>query len=79
MHAQTYGSSHAFVYVTVNGANKVQAYRDEDDGKDAVTYSIQQELNKGDTVWIYFNGYFWTPNNPIFAYFEGHLTHQINN
>ena len=78
---QTYGPSNAYVYFLVNDVDKIGTYR-TDGHKSAVydllAFSTQLKLNKGDRAWIRFVGTFYVPSNPIHAYFEGHLTRQIN-
>ena len=43
-----------------------------------VTLSSQYKLNKGDTVWVKFRGYYNQPTNALHTFFEGHLIHEIN-
>ena len=62
----------------MNGTYKTDAYRNEDAGYDIVTVTAQFKLKKGDIVNVYFNGYWYNPANSAYAYFEGHLVHQIN-
>ena len=76
--AQSFGSNNAQILFVVNGSNKSYAYRYEDNEYDTVTLSSQFNLNKGDTVWVYFAGYFYNPPHTQFTFFEGHLIRQIN-
>ena len=62
----------------MNGSYKTFAIRDEDGEHDTVTAVAQLKLQKGDTVHVYFNGYFQNPSHYQNAYFEGHLISQIN-
>ena len=77
LQAQSRGSNDAQIRFVVNGSNKSYSYRDEDGEYDMVTLSSQFKLNKGDTVWAYFRGYFNYPHNEIHTFFEGHLIRQI--
>ena len=76
--AQSIASSSAKIDFYVNGSSKSYAYRDEDGERDAITLSSQFKLNKGDTVWVYFNGHFSNPTYLYSTFFEGHLIRQIN-
>ena len=65
----------------MNGSWKTHAHRYEGLGwaeHDTVTATTQFKLQKGDTVHVYFSGYFFEPNHGYNAYFEGHLISQIN-
>ena len=62
----------------VNGSQKSYIYRNEDAEEDTVNLSSQFKLNKGDTVWVYFGGYFNAPGRDTLTFFEGHLIRQIN-
>ena len=75
--AQSYGTNYAYIYFKLNGATKSYAYRNEDGEYDTVTLSSQFKLNKGDTVWVYFDGFFQNPIYAGFTFFEGHLIRQI--
>ena len=70
------GSNFADIYFYMNGSQKSRAYRDGE--YDTVTLSSQFKLNKGDTVWVYMNGYFSIPTYRDRTFFEGHLIRQIN-
>ena len=76
--ARTYGSNGARIDLCLNGSRKSYAYRYEDEKYDTVTLSSQFKLNKGDTVWVYFSGYFYNPAHTHYTFFEGHLIRQIN-
>ena len=76
--ARSHGSNHAFIYFSVNGSYKSDAHRDEDGEYAMITLSSQSMLNKRDTVWVIFNGYFSIPTNRRLTFFEGHLIRQIN-
>ena len=75
---RTYGTRYANIGFYLNGSGKTWAKRDEDDGYDTVTATAQFKLKKGDTVNVYFGGYWNNPAFYRFAYFEGHLIRQIN-
>ena len=62
----------------MNGSWKTLARRDEDGEADTVTATTQFKLQKGDTVHVHFDGYFYNPSAYQYAYFEGHLINQIN-
>ena len=62
----------------MNWSWKTRAHRDEDGEYDTVTATAQFKLQKGDTVHVYFDGYFFNPSYYGYAYFEGHLISQIN-
>ena len=76
--ARSYGSSSAYISFRLNGSEKSFAYRNEDGEYDTVNLSSQFKLNKGDTVWVRFDGYFYDPTNEYYTFFEGHLIRQIN-
>ena len=76
--ARSYGSNSAQIIFNVNGSLKTYARRDENDEYDTVTLLSQFNLNKGDTVWVYFSGTFYVPTDARFTFFEGHLIRQIN-
>ena len=76
--ARSYGSNYAQILFVVNGSNKSYAYRNEDNENDMVTLSSQFKLDKGDTVWVYFTGYFHNPTHALYTFFEGHLIRQLN-
>ena len=64
----------------MNGSRKSRAHRDDgaDGETDTVTLSSQLKLNKGDTVWVKFHGHYYYPADEHYAFFEGHLTREIN-
>ena len=66
------------MYFFVNGSPKTHAYRDEGGEYDMITLSSQLKLNKGDTVWPQFTGYFESAGYAQLAFFEGHLIRQLN-
>ena len=68
----SYGSNYAYIDFYLNGSQKSYSHRNEDGEHDMITLSSQFKLNKGDTVWAYFNGYV------THTFFEGHLIRQIN-
>ena len=76
--AETHGSKNAYIAFYLNGKEKSYAYRDENGEYDTLTVSTQYKLDKGDTVWVRFSGYFSNPTNPRDTFFEGHLIRQIN-
>ena len=76
--ARTSGSSAAYIEFYLNGSQKSFAKRDEDGETDFVTLSSQYMLHKGDSVWVYFTGYFDNPIYAPYAFFEGHLIRKIN-
>ena len=53
--ANKYGAKHAYIYISVNGSNKIITYTSDEKSHDFVSYSGQLKLNKGDSVWIYCN------------------------
>ena len=75
--ARSYGANYAEIHFYFNGSQKSYAHRNEDGDWDTVTLSSQFKLDKGDTVWVHFSGYFQNPAYPIFTFFEGHLIRQI--
>ena len=75
--ARSYGSKSAFICFYLNGSQKSYGYRDEDGEDETVSLSSQLKLNKGDTVWAYFDGYFYYPTDKFRTFFEGHLIRQI--
>ena len=75
--ARSYGGNGAQILFMVNGSAKSYAYRDEDGENDTVTLSSQFKLNKGDTFWVYFSGYFYNPTETSTTFFEGHLIRQL--
>ena len=77
-HAESDGSDNAEMLFVINGSDKSYAHRNEDAEYDTVTLSSQFKLNKGDTVWVYFSGYFYNPTHVQYTFFEGHLIGQIN-
>ena len=76
--AHSYGNKYAQILFMVNGSQQSYAKRHEDGDTDFVTLSSQFKLNKGDTVWVYFNGWFYNPTYERNTFFEGHLIRQIN-
>ena len=76
--AQTNGSKSARIDFYLNGSGKSYGFRDENGEWDMVSVSSQFKLNKGDTVWVYFSGYYSTPTNALSTFFEGHLIRQIS-
>ena len=62
----------------MNGYYTTFAHRYENEGHDTVTATAQFKLKKGDTVNVYFGGYWREPAESRYAYFEGHLIRQIN-
>ena len=75
--ARSYGTNTAHIGLFFNGSEKSYAYRNEDGENDTVTLSSQFKLDKGDTVWVGFFGYFDNPTNAARTFFEGHLIRQI--
>ena len=45
---------------------------------DTVTSTVQYKLNAGDTVNVRLDGYYFEPNDSIYAHFEGHLISETN-
>ena len=75
--ARSYGANSAGIYFWLNGSEKSYGHRNEDGEYDTVTLSSQLKLDKGDTVWVYFSGYFNSPTYAPLTFFEGHLIRQI--
>ena len=75
--ARSYGGNNAHIGFYLNGSQKSYANRDEDEQTDYVTLTSQLRLNKGDSVWVFFSGYFYNPTYPLFTFFEGHLIRQL--
>ena len=76
--ARSSGTYTALIYFYVNGSDKAYTYRNEDGEHDTVNLSSQFKLNKGDTVWVRFDGYYYYPTSEYYTFFEGHLIRQIN-
>ena len=74
----SYGSNYAYIDFYLNGSQKSYSHRNEDGEHDMITLSSQFKLNKGDTVWAYFQGNFYYPNEKLHTFFEGHLIRKIN-
>ena len=76
--AQSFGSKTARIDFNLNGSSKSYGVRDDNGEWDMVSVSSQFKLNKGDTVWVNFSGYFSNPAYELSTFFEGHLIRQIN-
>jgi len=76
--AESLTSNYSNVAFYINGSHKSNTYRNKEGEHDTLTLSSQFKLNKGDTVWVYFTGYFFNPRSASYTFFEGHLIRKIN-
>ena len=76
--AESLSSKSAYIGFYINESAKSNTYRNEDAEHDTLTLSSQFKLHKGDTVWVCFTGYFYSPTSASYTFFEGHLIRQIN-
>ena len=68
----------SYIRYHVNGTQMTFASIKHDNAWDTISTDAQFKLKKGDTVNIYFGGFFYNPSHHHNTYFEGHLIRQIN-